>query len=63
MRELVQDQRARWLRALRVKLTVVLSSVVVLAFLFYALAGEGFPESFWVTCGGVGAVLFVAWWI
>jgi hypothetical protein len=59
----VQDQRKSWLRAFRLKLTIVLSSVMLLAFVFYALAGEGFPDSFWMTCGGVGAVLFVAWWI
>ncbi|MHC4164739.1 MAG: hypothetical protein ACYSUM_21695 [Planctomycetota bacterium] len=59
----MQDQRKSWLRAFRLKLTIVLSSVMLLAFVFYALAGEGFPDSFWMTCGGVGAVLFVAWWI
>ncbi len=62
IRELVQDKRKTWLRAFRLKLTIVLSLVMVVAFLFYALAGEGFPDSFWVACGGIGAVLSVAWW-
>ena len=64
IRELVQDQRKSWLRAFRLKLTIALSLVIVVAFLFYALRGEGFPDSFWVACGSVGAALYflVVWW-
>ena len=45
------------------KFSFGLSLVMLLAFLFYALAGEGFPDSFWVACGSVGAVLWLAWWL
>jgi hypothetical protein len=35
---------------------------MLLSFLFYALVAKEFPDSYWVTCGSVAAVLFVAWW-
>jgi len=52
----------RWLRAFRLKLTIVLSLAMALVFLFYALVGEEFPDSFWVACGGFAAVLCLVWW-
>ena len=63
IRKPVQEQRKTWLQTFRLKLTIVLSLVMLLAFLFYALRGEGFPDSFWVACGSVGAVLWLAWWL
>jgi len=57
----VQEQRKRWLRALCLKLTIVLSAVMILALVFYEVVGEGVPESYWMTCGVVGVVLLVAW--
>ncbi|MHC4974802.1 MAG: hypothetical protein ACYTG3_21000 [Planctomycetota bacterium] len=58
----MRDETKKWLRAFRLKVTIVLAAVMILAMVFYAVAGEGFPESFWTTCGLVGAVLFVVWW-
>lgn len=59
----MRDGTKKWLRAFRLKVTITIAAVMILALAYYLVVGEGIPESFWTTCGVVGAVLFlVHWW-
>ncbi len=58
----MQDGPRHWFRAFRVKLTIFVAAVMLLSFLYYAAVAGEFPDSFWMTCGIVGALLFVLWW-